>query len=74
MPGRFFGWLLLLAFLASVIQKWALQCLGDEVSVNSVFSNASSGKHFFKVLTGVSRLNELLLGRLGFLLEDGDVL
>jgi hypothetical protein len=73
LPGRLLGWLLLLAFLASVVQKWSFQCLGHEVGVDAVLVHAGCGNHFLEVVAGIAGLDEGLLGRLRLRLHNGDV-
>lgn len=73
LPGWLLCRLLLLAFLACIVQKRAFQCLGHEVSVDSVLVDAGCGENLFEMVTGVAWLDELLFRGLWFRLDDGDV-
>jgi hypothetical protein len=56
-----FSRLFLFALLASIVQKWTLQSLGDEVSSYSVLNNASTWYDLLKNLARISRLDERFL-------------
>lgn len=56
-----FSRLFLFALLTSVVQKWALQSLCDEVSSYSVLNNTSTWNDLLKILARISRLDERFL-------------
>lgn len=63
--------------MAGIVKEWSFKGLGDEVGVDAILIDTSSGKHFFEAFAWRSWLDELLLGWLSWLrlrLDDRDVL